>query len=128
MTPHRPTLIVLSGYSGSGKTTKAKELCKAHNAYHLQSDDFHHFYRPGMDVTGLLIALAKSLLMANIDVVVDAVNKHPDDAIRWTFMADSYSVNLGLIDMYVPIEECIRRDALRPNPVGRDAILKQAEG
>lgn len=118
-------LIVLSGYSGSGKTTHAKELAKTGRFACVRSDDYYHCWREDMDVTQVLIDVAVSFARAGIDVIVDAVNKHPHDYGRWCAAARSFDA-FEWIAIDTPIEECIVRDGLRSQPVGEVNIRLQA--
>ena len=119
-------LIVLSGYSGSGKSTLAASLSRSGTYAVIHSDDYYHCYNPGTDVTALLISIASEFGRHNISVIVDAVNKHPNDRERWdraSHIFDSYR----WLCVATPLDECIRRDAQRETPVGAAAIRAQAQ-
>jgi predicted kinase len=75
----RPTLILLYGYPGSGKTYLARQLCEDIQAAHLQSDRirFELFEQPRYDrqenqiVDHLLQYMTEEFLRAGVSVVYD---------------------------------------------------------
>jgi hypothetical protein len=63
------------------------------------------------------------------DIVVDNMNLNPNE---WTSFKDiiknfndsqkEFVYTLEFRDFFIPVEECIARDALRPNPIGAKVI------
>lgn len=71
------------------------------------------------------------------DIVVDNMNLNPKEVKYWENVIDShnnikvsdinsnwiqYKYEIEFKDFFIPIEECIRRDACRPNPIGEKVI------
>jgi predicted kinase len=75
----RPTLILLYGFPGSGKSFFARQLCEEINAAHIHSDRIRHelFDKPRFDrqendiVNHLMEYMAEEFLNAGISVVFD---------------------------------------------------------
>lgn len=79
LTLNKPTLIVLYGFPGSGKTFLARQLCEDMSAAHVQGDRirFELFEQPRYDhqeneiVEHLMTYMAEEFLSAGISVVYD---------------------------------------------------------
>ena len=64
------------------------------------------------------------------DIVVDNMNLNPKEIQYWENIINYYNGYLGkevkyeieFKDFFIPLEECIRRDACRPNPIGEKVI------
>ena len=71
------------------------------------------------------------------DIVVDNMNLNPKEVKYWENVIDShnniktsdinpdwvqYEYEIEFKDFFIPLEECIRRDAMRPNPIGEKVI------
>ena len=148
-----PTLTVLRGLPGSGKTTLAREL---------RDDARNRAGRPGTlvvisrdDIRQHLIGLSMApddavldragealvtaietaivdacLAAAGVDVVVDATHLDRSHLERWDVAAGLHGAQLDVRDLDVPVEECIRRDAARAaaggRHVGEDVIRRMA--
>ena len=128
-------LIVLRGLPGSGKTTAAREWV---------SQDPDHRARVGRDalrdalygtrkglsgaqedsVTRVQREAVRALLRASRDVIVDDMNLRARYARAWADLALEEGVGFEVIDARTPVEECIKRDANRPEgeQVGADVI------
>jgi predicted kinase len=117
-------LVVLSGLSGSGKSTYANQLKETMTCAVIRADEYNHCYTPETDVTGLLVGIVRSFAEEGISVIVDAVNLHPLDEMRWAEVAELFDEYVWH-PMLTSLEECIRRDSLRPEPLGADVILQQ---
>lgn len=136
-----PKITVLVGIPGSGKTTWAKEQVKKSNGQTKRinrdslrdmidsdwSKDKEKFIR---DARNALIITA---LNGGFDVIVDDTNlvSGQVEELKRLFSTPDW-VDLGVqIEtksfLDVPVEECIRRDALRPNPVGEQVIRNMAK-
>lgn len=64
------------------------------------------------------------------DIVVDNMNLNPKEVQYWTNVANYYNgytktgerYEIEFKDFFIPLEECIRRDSARPNPIGEKVI------
>lgn len=137
-------LYLLKGLPGSGKSTWAKEQVKNSNGKikRVNKDDLRHMIDAGIwsKKNEKLILKAQwdmvySWLYTGFDVIVDNTNFHPshlkdateiintlNNIFRDEFNVDVYSLEVKFFD--TPLEECIRRDSLRPNPVGKNVIMQ----
>jgi tRNA uridine 5-carbamoylmethylation protein Kti12 len=132
-------LIVLSGVSGSGKTTKAKELFEQYAAqedFVLKLERDHERVATEIkDETELSMHLCrKAYLWLSPDrihsadvVIVDSPNLTQWDKDCWQLVGYMLSphVELEWIDMPTKLYDCIERDARRQHPVGHIAIAMQ---
>lgn len=83
--------------------------------------------------------IALSALYAGYEIVVDNMNLNPKEIKFWedivnkhnNFVDDKiktksdqvfYKYEIEFKDFFIPLEECIRRDAMRPNPIGEKVI------
>ena len=64
------------------------------------------------------------------DIVVDNMNLNPKEIQYWVNLVDYHNGYIGkdtkyeieFKDFFIPLDECIRRDACRPNPIGEKVI------
>lgn len=64
------------------------------------------------------------------DIVIDNMNLNPKEVKFWQDVVHNNEVNpiskyiyeIEFKDFFIPLEECIRRDAMRPNPIGEKVI------
>jgi len=76
-------------------------------------------------VIGREIELVTNALRAGLDVIVDNTHFHPPHELRYRQLAQDYGYRFVLKSfVHVPLQECIRRDKTRPNPVGEIAIRR----
>ena len=61
-----------------------------------------------------------------MDVIVDDTNLSKRAIDHWEWIAGVTYSDIEFIKIDTDIEECIRRDSLRANPVGEEAIRKMA--
>lgn len=83
--------------------------------------------------------IALSALYAGYEIVIDNMNLNPKEVKFWedvvnkhnNFVDDKirtksdqvfYKYEIEFKDFFIPLEECIRRDAMRPNPIGEKVI------
>lgn len=89
----RPTLVVLGGLPGVGKTTAARGWAQGGRAAHLRLDTVEQaLLRAGAAELGVhgyavLYAVADDLLGAGCDVVADTVNPVPETRTAWRDLA-----------------------------------------
>lgn len=144
-------ILVLSGLPGSGKSTWAREHlrgCRGRAGIVSRDAVREHVLGLSMEpgdqvldrageavVTAVAEAMARALLAAGCDVVADATHLDPAHIDRWRQVAAEYGTVVEVIDLGVPLEECIRRDADRAavrlqwvggRRVGEDVIREMA--
>lgn len=132
-------LIICRGIQGSGKSTWAKEWAKALPTHRIRFnwDDMRsmmgEYWVPERENTGVLKTLRASFLDEMMrkewDIVIDNMNLNPKD---WEFYEGivkafneanpTKKYEIKYKDFFTPVEECIRRDAMRPNPIGEAVI------
>ena len=129
-------LVICRGIQGSGKTSFAKQWCHEDPEHRVRfnNDDIRNmlgdYWVPNREklVTEAKANMITFALIKGYDVVVDNMNLNPkeDEWIR-TLCANiekdkGIHVDIEYKDFWTPVEECIRRDASRPNPIGAKVI------
>ena len=73
--------------------------------------------------------MAEEAINRGYNIVVDNMNLNPKEVLFWKDMVkmanmdpDGYQYEIEFKDFFIPLEECIRRDAMRPNPIGEKTI------
>ena len=73
--------------------------------------------------------LVKNAMNRGYDIVVDNMNLNPKEILFWKRIVnennkdvDSYKYEIEYKDFFISLEECIRRDAMRSNPIGEKVI------
>ena len=129
-------LIICRGIQGSGKSTWAKQWCHESPEHRVRfnNDDIRNmlgdYWVPSREklVTEAKANMITFALIKGYDVVVDNMNLNPkEDAWIRTLCENiekdtGIHVNIEYKDFWTPVEECIRRDAARPNPIGEKVI------
>lgn len=126
---NRPTLILLIGPPGAGKTTYAEKYISEHsNTVHLSSDKIRKelwgdeatqgdnnevFYR--------MQTRAVDGLNFGYDVIYDATNMTRKDRARIIEACPKFA-RIEAHVIWAPIETCIERDAARRRTVGKEVI------
>lgn len=135
-------IILIRGISGSGKTTKARSIVNADPEHFIRfnNDDIRNMLGKYWVTSRepVVTKLKESFLLEAMDrqynIVVDNLNLNPKEVKFYEDHINNFNSNLkeGLepyaiefIDCFIPIEECIRRDSLRPNPIGENVIREQ---
>lgn len=130
-------VIFTQGLSGSGKSTWAKKFCKDNKDWvRVNRDDLRwmrgEYWVPKQE--DLITAMEKQCvylaLTSGYNVIIDATNlnqKFFEDFKTYirSFASDVIIETKSFLD--VPVEECIKRDASRPDPVGRKVIEDMAK-
>ncbi|MVM41653.1 AAA family ATPase [Spirosoma sp. HMF3257] len=141
-------VLILSGLSGSGKTTFAQQFCAQNpNWLRINRDDLRRSLLPvslsdywetwsdqeknrieslvnELQKTAILDGLARGwhMLIDNTNLKLSYINEFRK---LLASHFDEVEINYKLID--VSLEECIQRDQNRPDSVGEEVIRKQAE-
>ena len=129
-------MIVMVGLPASGKTTAARKLLEelhaaGTRAFRVSRDDFRVMGQPipdtGVDEEVITIAehaAISALLLAGATVIVDDTNLDPDHLPALVELSRRAGAHIVYRDecLDVPLEECLRRDAARENPVGEKVI------
>lgn len=125
-------VLVLKGLPGAGKTTWAKQRILDHPGVYkrVNKDDLRAMLDAGrwnakdeifvLRVRDLLILAA---LDAGKDVIVDDTNLHSRHERRIRRITQGRTeVEVEVVVFATPLDECIRRDRDRPQPVGEGVI------
>ncbi|HEX6968432.1 MAG TPA: AAA family ATPase [Micromonosporaceae bacterium] len=126
-------LIITRGLPASGKTTFARTLQPA--VVRVNRDDLRRMLhgarlftqRAESQVTLVQRVQVEALLRAGVDVIVDDTNLRARTVRDWAELAARFGAAFQVHDFTdVPLEECLRRDANRPEAerVGEDAIRR----
>ena len=122
------TLYMLKGLPGSGKTTYAKQMAVM-GVKRINRDELRTMVDDGVynaENERLIRLFATTLVLKSLkqgnDTVIDNTNLKPTDELEWRTLAFQVGAKFVKIEMETTLEECIRRDALRDNPVGETAI------
>jgi predicted kinase len=122
------TFTIARGLPGSGKTTWARAQ-RGH--VRVSRDDLRHMLHGGMigqgwaerQVTIAERALVDALLRAGVNVISDNTNLNRKHVRELTALAHAASAEVVVRDFTdVDVEQCVARDASRPDPVGEEAI------
>ncbi len=133
-------LWAMRGYSGSGKSTKAREIADANGAVVVCRDDLRKMllgsYWTGKKqdedrVTVAEQSFVDAFLRAGTSVVIDATHLNPAFLRRWARLATKLGVDFEVVDVHSTIPECRQRDHARMlaggRYVGDKVIEKQAK-
>ena len=126
---NRPTLVLLVGIPGSGKTTYAKNYIEqTPNIIHLSSDAIRkelygdeNIQGNPADVFSLMQTRAVEALNNGIHVVYDATNITRKDRASIIDICPKFA-QIECHIIWAPIETCIERDANRERTVGKAVI------
>ena len=127
------TLHLTRGLPASGKTTHARQWVAEDptSRARVNRDDLRAMLHDGVwrgqatetQIIAVRDRAIASLLRRGIDVICDDTNLPQDTAKDLAKLAQSEGASLAVVDLTaVPLDECLRRDGLRPKPVGEDVI------
>lgn len=133
-----PKLIICRGIQGSGKSTWARKWAEEDPEHRVRFnyDDLRNmmgkYWVPTRENTSVLKALRHTFLFKMMDegwdIVIDNMNLNPKDLEFYEDLVNRRNEDmetqyvLETQDFKTPLEECIRRDSLRPNPIGAGVI------
>ncbi|GLW29830.1 AAA family ATPase [Actinoplanes regularis] len=129
-------LLITRGLPASGKTTFARKLQPG--VVRVNRDDLRRMLHGQRlftqwaegQVTHAQRAAVEALLRVRASVIVDDTNLRAKTVREWAEMAARFGASFEVHDFTdVPLEECLRRDADRPEDdrVGEDAIRRMHE-
>jgi predicted kinase len=126
-------LIITRGIQGSGKSTWARQFVKDNPNYiRINNDDmrvsfFSRTYnkKDNKNIALLRKAMLDSAVGIGLNIVVDNCNLRNADVEFYSNYAKEKGYEFEIKSfLHVPVEECIRRDALRKEKVGENIILR----
>jgi predicted kinase len=126
-------LIILRGLPASGKSTWAREQVRNHaNWKRVNKDDLRDMVDDGQwnkvnekSIVNTRNIIVEGFLRDGFNVIVDDTNladKHIRDLMDIAERATPEFVSVEIKDFDAPLDELIKRDALRENPVGAKVI------
>ena len=129
--------ILTRGIQGSGKTTWAKAWVAEdpENRIRINWDDLRNmfgvYWIPSREplLTEVTRRAVEEAMSRGYDIVIDNMNLNPKTIKYWEQFVhtnnldpDSYSYEIEFKDFFIPLEECIKNDAKRANPMGEKVI------
>ena len=128
-------ILLLKGLPASGKSTYAKELVDTKGYKRVNKDDIRAMIDNSKwsktnekDVLAVRDAIMRHYLARGYSVVVDDTNLNPAHALTMAQMAEGFGCGYSEKFFDTPLAECIRRDMLRPESVGKKVIRRMYEG
>lgn len=134
-------IIVCRGIPGSGKSTWAKQYVALDPSHRVRYnwDDLRNMLGPywvtERENTDFLKrnrdAFLSYWMKKGWDIVIDNMNLNPKDIAYYEDLinfhnnvdnSSEFKYTMEFQDFFIPIEECIRRDKLRSNPIGEKVI------
>lgn len=127
-----PKIILCQGIQGSGKSTWAKAWVKEdpEHRVRLNYDDLRNmmgvYWVPSRE--GMLKSFEEAFLTKAVskgyDIIIDNMNLNPKTIEKYEQWARDNSYEFERVLFDTPVEECIRRDSMRPNPIG-EVVIKR---
>ena len=127
-------MVILRGLQGSGKSTYAHNWVAEDpdwrfrvNRDDIRQASYNKLWGLSHQQEGVVsnaeVALATMALDNALSVVIDATNLRARVVREWYALADKYDIPVRVVDIDVPLEECIARDLDRGfKRVGEDVI------
>jgi predicted kinase len=137
-------LILCRGIQGSGKSTWAKAWVAEdpENRIRINNDDIRnmlgkYWVTSRETITSFVKHKTAIVAMAHgYDIVVDNMNLNPKEVKFWEDLVNNhnkdkegispdwvkYEYEIEFKDFFISLDECIRRDAMRSNPIGEKVI------
>ena len=119
---------MMKGLPGSGKSKWAREQCNS-EVVRVNKDDIRAMmggnFTKGNETIVIAIrnTLVKGALQQDKVVIVDDTNFAPIHEDALSLIAKEYDAEFEVKFIDTPVDECIKRDAARANPVGRAVIM-----
>ena len=130
-------IILTRGIQGSGKSTWAKNwvLEDPEHRVRFNNDDVRNmlgkYWVPSREhlVTDLKLAFLESAMLNEYNIVLDNMNLNDKEVESIADVIENHNSFEGNVeyklefkDFFIPVDECIKRDAARPNPIGEKVI------
>ena len=122
-------VIMCKGLPASGKTTWAKEQVRKHGYKRVNKDDLRAMIdcsKWSKSNEDFIVSVRNFVIMEALgckkDVIIDDTNFEPKHEAAIRKIAETYSSEFEVKFFDTPVEECIKRDARRENPVGEEVI------
>lgn len=129
----RPKLLALRGLPASGKTTYAKELANK-GWVRVNKDDLRAMLNNSKfskDNESYILSLRDEIIISSLvqgkNVVVDDTNLDPKHLIAFESIAGEFLADFEIRFFDVDVQECIKRNRQRPNPVPDKVIYAMYE-
>lgn len=124
----------MKGLIASGKSTKSKEIIESSgNTVRINKDlirtmlHFDKFTHNNEDLTRKTsLKLTDMFLEMDVNVIIDDTNLKQKTVDSYIQIAGRHKAKIEYITMDTPIVDCIYRDSLRANPLGKDVIMNMA--
>lgn len=123
-----PKLLALKGLPGSGKTTFAKELVDD-GWIRVNKDDLRamlHNSHFSKNNEAFILSLRDEIIIRGLvngkNVVVDDTNLDPKHAVKFESIASEFMADYSEKFFDTPVEECIKRNSFRKDPVPERVI------
>lgn len=129
------TLIIMCGISGSGKSTKAKELKEEYNAVIISTDDIREdifkdihdqehnkeVFRIAYDEINMFIELSHNVIFDATNIKYSSIKDLKKGIKYWN------DINKILYVMDTPIDKAIKQNNARDKVVPTEVIIRQTE-
>lgn len=131
-------LIICRGIQGSGKSTWAKQWAKEkpEERIRFNNDDIRNmlgeYWVPNREkiISTLYHTTIACAMDKGCSIVVDNMNLNPKTCEELAKRVKDFNENftydwkyeIEYKNFFIPVEECIRRDAMRPDPIGEKTI------
>lgn len=136
-------IIICRGTQASGKTSYARNwvLEDPEHRVRISNDDIRNmlgkYWVPSREdlVSRIKECSVIGAIVEGFNIIIDNMNLNPKEIKYWQRIIEfvntgkdyKYSYTLHIKDFFAPLEECIRRDSLRSNPVGEEVIKNTFE-
>ena len=129
------TLIIMCGISGSGKSTKAKELKEEYNAVIISTDEIRQkvfkdvndqkhnkeVFRIAYDEINIFIELSYNVIFDATNIKFSSIKELKKNIENWN------DINKILYIIDTPLEKAIEQNNARDRVVPTEVIVRQAE-
>ena len=134
-------IILCRGIQGSGKSTYSRQWAEQDPEKRLRynNDDIRtmlgKYWVPNREsvVRNAKIAIITEAMEQGFDIIIDNMNLNPNEVKYYQGIIKEFNERRGtkytleFMDFKTPLEVCIERDSKRPNPIGREVIIKTYE-